>query len=851
MPDTSVVDRRPSDSIKSVAEPEVAQPGNPFTQFLDSMNSTFPPEKKKPHSAQEATAPAASDSATDSSSLGGKAEEAVQSVKDAAPEGNKGESSDNIVTQFVDSMTSTFPPEKSSQEEPAAQPKTDSAPDSSSLAGKAEEAVQSVKDAAPDADKAKSSGNPVSQFVDSMNSTFPPEKNEGGTQKAADQAESDSAPDSSSLGGKTEEAVQSVKDAAPEGDKAESSANPVTQFVDSLKLTFPPKQPSGDGAQDSAAQPASDSADGGSSLGGKAKEAAQSVSKAASDSDSLGDKVDSTAQAVTDAVQEGDKPSGNPVTQFLDSMKSTFPPEKSSGDSAQEASSQPVSDSASESSSLGGKAVQPVTATAVEADQARPSRNLITQLADSMKSTSSPEQSVQSAGDSAQQAASSGQAAASKVSDSVSGGLEAVKKSPNSNKAINDEPAGAQQSDSPAVSGITSFVDSAKEKLQPDQNPAEAASAAAQSVSESVPDSGSLGGKAKEAVQSVSDAASDTADTAKDTAAAVQSAAAPSEKDVLDSSPKASLVNAADNLSKEAHSAQPEQSMQSTLGSGASESPQSASESSPTDKASSALQSVGDKVQDSASSTQQSVSEGGPNSAEASGSAGGGSSKGSLQTVSDKAPDAEGAEAADLASKAANAVTDKLPNSMGGKDKLENVAPDSVPSKFEGIVDNLASKLPGQPEQSTQSAPAAEVSSSNSTPAADSIVREVSDNISESVGPITPSKGQEPQGNSDGKNSAGNVLTAVSDKVAGVTNDALDQAESSFGSNPVEQVSAGAEAASRDAGKDASNPANTGVSCPPPLSHPHPHPPTPPSLAPPYLHPCSPTCSPMLYLPQS
>ena len=881
VPDTSAVDRRPSSSLKSVAEPEVAQPGNPFTQFIDSMNSTFPPEKKKSYStgdsAQEAGSRSASDSSPESSSLGGKAEDAVQSVKDAAPEGDKAESSDNLVTQFVDSMTSTFPPEKGSDVESAAQPASDSAPDSSSSpGGKAESAAQTVTDAAPEGDKAESSSNPVTQFVDSMNSTFPPEKGESGSQKAAAQSDSDSGPNSSSLGEKADSAVQSVTDAPAEGNKSESSSNPVTQFVDSMNSTFPPEKSSGDSAQ-----PASDSASNSGSLGGKAEQAAQSVSDTASNSGSLGEKAETAVQSVADAAPEADKPSGNLVTQFLDSMKSTFPPEKSSGEGAQGSAAQPVSDAVSDSSRLGSKAdsaVLPVTDMAAEVKKSEPSSNLVAQFADNVESTLLPEQSVQSAGDSLQQAASdtAGQAA-SNVTDAAPNGLEAVQKSPNSNKAINNEPAEAQQSEAPAVSGITSFVDGAKEKLQPDQNPTEAASTAAQFVSDAAPDSSSLGGKAESAVQSdsdvasdsknvggevaaaaqsvsdsvanssslgkktdsavksvsdtatdssslggkaadvaqsvsdaapdnsnlegrakgavqaVSDAASDSASTAEDTAAAVQAVNAPSEKEVLDS--------------QAAHSV---------------------SDSSPTDKASNALQSVGNKVQDITSSSQQSVSDDVSKPSEASSSVAGGASQSSLQTVSDNAPDAEGAEAAELASKAADTVIEKLPSSMGGKDKLENVAPDSVPGKFEGMVDNLGSKLPGQPEQSTQSPPATEMSNSSSNAAAASTVREISDNISESVGPITPSKGQNSaEGNSDGNSSIGNALTAVSNKVSGATDDALDQAESSFGANAMEQVSAGAEAASRDAGMDASNPANTGTSSPPL--------PTPPPSCPPPL----------------
>ena len=927
VPETSAVDRRPSSSLKSVAEPEMAQPGNPFTQFIDSMNSTFPPEKKKSHStgesAREAESRSASDSAPDSSSLGSKAEGTVQSVKDAAAEGDKAGSSDNIVTQFVDSMNSTFPPEKnnedesaaqpasdsasdssspgrkaedtvqsvkdaaakgdkagssdnivtqfvdsmnstfppekSNEDEPAAQPASDSAPDSSSPGGKAEDTVQSVKDTASEGDKPEPSSNPVTQFVDSMNSTFPPEKGEG---SAAGQSDSDSGSNSNSRGGKTDSAAQSVTDAVPEGDKSESSNNPVTQFLDSMNSTFPPEKSSGDSAQ-----PVSDSD------GRKAEKAAQSVSEAASDSSSLGDKAEGTVQSVADAAAESDKPSGNPITQFLDSMKSTFPPEKSSGEAAQ-----PVSAAVSDSSMLGstaGNAAQSVTDTTAEVKKSEPADNLIAQLTDNTKSTLPLEQDAQSAGDSAQQAASdnAGQAARN-VSDAASDGLDAVQKSPDSLKAINNEAAEAQQSE--AVSGITNFVDSAKEKLQPDQNPTEAASAAAQSVSDAAPDSTSfggkaesaaksvsdaasdskpadgkaadkvqsvsdsvadssslggkaesavksvsdaatdsdslggkaadaaesvsdiapnssnLGGKAEGAVQTVSDAASDTVSTAKDTAAAVQSASAPSEKDVIDS-----------------------------------QAAQSVSESSSKDEASNGLKSVGDKVQDSASSTQQFVSDNVSEPAEASSSVAGGAPESTLQTVSDKAPDAEGAQAAELASKAADTVTEKLPNSMGGKDKLENVAPDSVPGKFEGAVDNLASKLPGQPEQneqSAQSAPAAEMSNLKSDAVSDSIVREISDNISESVGPITPSKGQE-SAEGQSNSSIGNVLTSVSNKVSGATNDALDQAESSFGANPVEQVSAGAEAASRDAGKDATNPANTGISSPPPPPSPLPPPP--------------------------
>ena len=876
VPDTSAVDRRPSDSLKSVAEPEVAQPGNPFTQFIDSMNSTFPPEKKKPHStggsAQEAGSQSASDSAPNSSSLGGKAE-AVQSVKDAAPEGDKSEPSNNIVTQFVDSMTSTFPPEKSSDEESAAQPASDSAPDSSSIGGKVESAAQTATDAAPEGDKPESSSNPVTQFVDSMNSTFPPEKGEASGQKAAAQSDSDSGPNSSSLGEKADSAAQAVTDAAPEGDKPESSGNPVTQFVDSMNSTFPPEKGSGDSPQ-----PVSESAG-----DGNAEKAAQSVSDAVSDSGSLGEKAESTVQSVADAAPEGDKPPGNPVTQFLDSMKSTFPPEKSSGEGAQEPAAQPVSDANSNSNSLRGTAestAQAVTDTSPEVNKPEPSSNLVAQFAENVKSALSPEQSVQSAGDSAQQAAAdtAGQTARN-VSDSASNGLEAVQKSPNSNKAINDEPAEAQQSEAPAVSGITSFVDSAKEKLQPDQNPPEAASAAAQSVSDAAPDSSSLGGKAESAVQSVSDTASDNknvggkaADAAQSVSDSVPDSSSPGGK--AESAVKSVSDTATDSNSLDGKAADAAQSVSdaapnsSSLGGKAkgaaqtvsdtasdsvstaqdtaaavqsatapsekdvldSQAAQSVSEGSPTDKAGSALKSVGDKVQDSTSSIQESVSDNVSKPAETSSNVAGGASDSSLQTVSNKAPDAEGAEATELASKAANTVTEKLPNSMGGKDTLENVAPDSVPGKFEGVVDNLASKLPGKPEQnaqSTQSTPAAEVSNSNSNGAADSIVRDISDNISESVGAITPSKAQESaEGPSD--SSVGNALTAVSKKVSGAADDALDQAESSFGTNAVEQVSAGAKAASRDAGKDASNPANTGMSCqplPPLLIPPHATPP--------------------------
>ena len=173
-------------------------------------------------------------------------------------------------------------------------------PDVSAVAEKASDTVQSVTDAAPEAAQPESSGNLLTQFVDSVKSKFSPEQSTQSTQSTGDSTQgasaesvSDSPSDSSSLDGKVADAAQSVRDAIPDS----------------------------------------------SSLGGKADEAVQSVSDTIPDSSSLGGKADEAAQSVADAASEGAKPesSGNPVTQFVDSMKSTFSPGQSTGDSTQEA----------------------------------------------------------------------------------------------------------------------------------------------------------------------------------------------------------------------------------------------------------------------------------------------------------------------------------------------------------------------------------------------------------------------------------------------------------------------------------------------------------------------------------
>lgn len=487
-------------------------------------------------------------------------------------------------------------------------------------------------------------------------------------------------------------------------------------------------------------------------------------------------------------------PSGG-FSSFIEAMKSKFPPEQPSQSASPD---------------------QAPAAAAGEADKASDSESSspLDKFKEGMTSTFPPEQSdVSNSQDAAPKAAEN---ASQTFSDAASAGMEAAQKSPDSLKAINDEAPEAQQSDAPAVSGITNFFETVKEKLQPAQDTSEAASTAAQSVSESAPDSSSLGGKAEEAAQTVNDAAAASATTANDTAAVVQSISTPSEKETLDAAPeepKAGLFGVIDNLKEKLLPAQPEQSVQSTTESNpseaAGEAAQSVTQSVPTQEAGSTVQSVSDQAQDSASNAVQSVRDSVPDTGEASAAGEAQSSEGNLRTVSDEAPDAEGAEAADLADKATNAISEKVPESMGGKDKLENVAPDSVPGKFESLVDNLRSKLPGQSDPSAQSTPSTEVSSSNANGTAETLIRQISDNVFDSVGPITPSKGLAEV--SSGSNGVTDALTSVSNKVAGAADNALEQAESSFGPNPVEQVSAGAEAATRDARKDAANPANSGM----------------------------------------
>jgi len=195
-----------------------------------------------------------------------------------------------------------------------------------------------------------------------------------------------------------------------------------------------------------------------------------------------------------------------------------------------------------------------------------------------------------------------------------------------------------------------------------------------------------------------------------------------------------------------------------------------------------------------------------------------------LKTVSDNAPDAEGAEASELASKAAESVSENVPESMGGKDKLENVDPNSAPGKFESFIDSLKSKLPGQPEPSTQSTASSEAP--NSKEAGD-LVKGVSDNISDSVGPITPEGTASPVGLGDAtsaaaaptealssvKESAEQVSNSVSDAVTTVSETVSSAADAVFSPSEVTQVSASVGDAGRDAVKDATNPANTGEIC--------------------------------------
>ncbi|KAL3150948.1 hypothetical protein ABBQ32_000694 [Trebouxia sp. C0010 RCD-2024] len=1029
-------------------------------------------------------------------------------------------------------------------------------PDASNLAETASESVKSVADAAPEAAKLDPAGNPFTQLVDGLKSTFPPEQSTqsvgdraqeaaaqsvgdsvpeiGGKAEDAVQSVSDAVPDSSSLGGKTDDAVQSVTDAAPEAIKPNSSRNLFAQFVDSMKSTFPPESSTAGSAAEAAAQSVRESApDGINNPSDKAEDAVQSVSDSVPDSGDLGRKAEGAAQSVTDAVQKSES-SGNLFSQFVDSMKSTFPPEQST-QSASGGAAQAVSDSASDSgSSLGGKAqdaaqsvtaalpdsyalggkaedaAQAVTEAAPDAETSEAPGNPISQFAVGLKSAFLPEQSMPSTADNAQEAAPSDMAGEA-VSDSVFGGLsDAVQKAPDSMKAVNDEPAEAQGSEGPAVSGITSFLDTVKDKLQPDDSPAEAASAAAQSVGDSVPDSSSLGGKAEEAAQTVRDSVPDSIrEKAEDAVQSVSNAVPDSSslggkaeeaaqtvsdsvpdsinakagskvQSVSDSEPDSSnpggkaeeavqsvsdsvpdssslgekaegaVQSVSDSISSlgekandavqsvgdsvpdnSSHGGKAEDAVQSVsdsvpdsisekgedavqsvsdssdVGGKAEDAVQSVGDSVPEsgslngkvedavqsvgdsfsslgEKAKDVVQSVGDSVPDSSSlgskaeEAVQSVSDAVPDSSSLGGKAEesvqsvsdsvpdsstlGGKAEEAVQTVSDSVPDssslggkaeeavnsvgdsvpdssslggkaeeavqsvsdsvpgsssqggkagsavqsvsnsepdswlsgvtedaaqsvgkaasslvgkagsaiqsatcaastslttaadtvtgavqsinapnekevldsapaepkarflgfvngvkeklqpAQPEQSAELGGKAGDAIAAKLPESMGRKDKLENVAPDSLPGKFVGLVDNLRSRL--QPEQqSTQSTPGAEAPDSNSnSPAADSITKEVSDNISESIGSATPSKGaSSPEASNNNAGSISDALTSVSQKVSSAAGDALDQAESSFGANPLEEVSAGAGAAIRDAVKDESNPANTGA----------------------------------------